>query len=136
VIELEPGRDGADELLVGEVVRRDDSRRIGLEAPVAARGDGPAPVPAEERGVDLLEEAVERGCVARRRVRIGARDAFSSPSLRAEIRPLAGTSKAGATGLEPATSGVTGRRSNQLNYAPGSRTIVARCWSSRAAAAA
>ena len=27
---------------------------------------------------------------------------------------------AGATGLEPATSGVTGRRSNQLNYAPSS----------------
>ena len=25
---------------------------------------------------------------------------------------------AGATGLEPATSGVTGRHSNQLNYAP------------------
>jgi hypothetical protein len=29
------------------------------------------------------------------------------------------TSKAGATGLEPAASGVTGRRSNQLSYAPG-----------------
>ena len=27
---------------------------------------------------------------------------------------------AGATGIEPATSGVTGRRSNQLNYAPNS----------------
>jgi hypothetical protein len=26
--------------------------------------------------------------------------------------------RAGATGLEPAASGVTGRRSNQLNYAP------------------
>jgi hypothetical protein len=25
---------------------------------------------------------------------------------------------AGATGLEPAASGVTGRRSNQLSYAP------------------
>jgi hypothetical protein len=31
----------------------------------------------------------------------------------------------GATGLEPATSGVTGRRSNQLNYAPGTRDSLA-----------
>jgi hypothetical protein len=31
----------------------------------------------------------------------------------------------GATGLEPATSGVTGRRSNQLNYAPGTGGSVA-----------
>src|SRR5438105_12417646 len=39
--------------------------------------------------------------------------------LRKQKSPAcAGLSKAGATGLEPATSGVTGRRSNQLNYAP------------------
>src|SRR3981081_1769482 len=30
---------------------------------------------------------------------------------------------AGATGLEPAASGVTGRRSNQLSYAPGKALI-------------
>ena len=29
-----------------------------------------------------------------------------------------GRNSTGATGLEPATSGVTGRRSNHLNYAP------------------
>ena len=34
--------------------------------------------------------------------------------------------KAGATGLEPATSGVTGRRSNQLSYAPSGRGSMAR----------
>jgi hypothetical protein len=32
---------------------------------------------------------------------------------------------AGATGLEPATSGVTGRRSNQLSYAPAASTQAA-----------
>src|SRR5581483_1995552 len=32
----------------------------------------------------------------------------------------------GATGLEPATSGVTGRRSNQLNYAPEPGTVYRR----------
>src|SRR5215210_5310760 len=33
-------------------------------------------------------------------------------------RGVEGAEGAGATGLEPAASGVTGRRSNQLNYAP------------------
>ena len=32
--------------------------------------------------------------------------------------PDSGVTKAGATGLEPATSAVTGQRSNQLSYAP------------------
>ena len=32
--------------------------------------------------------------------------------------PICRRLSTGATGLEPATSGVTGRRSNQLNYAP------------------
>jgi hypothetical protein len=43
-----------------------------------------------------------------------------APSGRSEGKgaALRGDSETGATGLEPATSGVTGRRSNQLNYAP------------------
>ena len=41
-----------------------------------------------------------------------------------ESPACAGLSEAGATGLEPATSGVTGRRSNQLNYAPAAEGSV------------
>src|SRR3954469_6694139 len=35
-----------------------------------------------------------------------------------------GREGAGATGLEPATSGVTGRRSNRLSYAPSEPRLV------------
>jgi hypothetical protein len=42
-----------------------------------------------------------------------------SPSRQHNMRVCRETEETGATGLEPATSGVTGRRSNQLNYAPG-----------------
>ena len=38
-----------------------------------------------------------------------------------ETLAVAGGQETGATGLEPAASGVTGRRSNQLSYAPGQR---------------
>src|SRR4051794_5158683 len=38
-----------------------------------------------------------------------------------QLRRIAVSCGAGATGLEPATSGVTGRRSNQLSYAPRAR---------------
>ena len=33
---------------------------------------------------------------------------------------------AGVTGLEPAASGVTGRRSNQLSYTPTEKVLIAR----------
>ena len=41
------------------------------------------------------------------------------PTFAKPLRPMASArGVAGATGLEPAASGVTGRRSNQLSYAP------------------
>lgn len=33
---------------------------------------------------------------------------------------------AGATGLEPATSGVTGQRCNQLYYAPAAEQVISK----------
>ena len=52
----------------------------------------------------------------------GRQNGLWSPTRIVGGRLKSGT---GATGLEPATSGVTGRRSNQLNYAPERRRIVA-----------
>jgi hypothetical protein len=49
---------------------------------------------------------------------IGAKPAVVYVSTDNKRCRFAGCFFTGATGLEPATSGVTGRRSNQLNYAP------------------
>ena len=45
----------------------------------------------------------------------------AAQSNRTKTMRKAGVPKAGATGLEPATSAVTGQRSNQLSYAPALR---------------
>ena len=60
-----------------------------------------------ERAWTRLDAEAERRC----RVASGPRTT-KSPACAGLLRG------AGATGLEPATSGVTGRRSNQLSYAP------------------
>jgi hypothetical protein len=52
-------------------------------------------------------------------MRHGIESQHESSQVVMVARSAAGLARrAGATGLEPATSGVTGRRSNQLNYAP------------------
>ncbi len=44
--------------------------------------------------------------------------AFSWETISRKTPQMRSLCATGATGLEPATSGVTGRRSNQLSYAP------------------
>src|SRR6185437_8370212 len=65
------------------------------------------------------------GKYSRSRVSIGNSGGGALPrcaSQRADLLPHTDDRLAGATGLEPATSGVTGRRSNQLSYAPAAST--------------
>ena len=65
---------------------------------------------------------------------IRCRDSGSDPKRRCRdfgSDPKSAERLAGLTGLEPATSDVTGRRSNQLNYNP---AAAARPWALAAAA--
>ena len=69
-------------------------------------------VAARVAGVRMKESAFALRATARQTSlchRLACRD---------EARPKGERSLAGSTGLEPAASGVTGRRSNQLNYDP------------------
>jgi hypothetical protein len=61
-------------------------------------------------------------CAAAAHVGRGSKRVLASHHGRAK-RGRTCEERAGATGLEPATSGVTGRRSNQLNYAPRGRPV-------------
>ena len=104
-------------------MRREGDARSGegtLEAPRSAAGGGTS---AERRGPRRAARArsvADLGGGARnvRNARRGTCEAAGSSRIGREM--------AGLTGLEPATSCVTGRRSNQLNYNPASRAPRAR----------
>ena len=78
-------------------------------------------LPIAELGMGEPQDFMPLRVAARRRDRHRRPQGPANP-VHACLQVLLET---GATGLEPATSGVTGRRSNQLNYAPGRRTILA-----------
>ena len=78
-----------------------------LREQTAKRG----PIPAQPPRVPHLETATQAG------------RAPSDQGGNPEEVPWQALQETGATGLEPATSGVTGRRSNQLNYAPGNAAV-------------
>ena len=79
-------------------------------------------------GVKLKQNANGLLCPHRRSISLPAHvrtgshyQSFAAPlseQPRNRKNRLQAVLRAGATGLEPATSGVTGRRSNQLSYAP------------------
>jgi hypothetical protein len=76
----------------------------------------------------ILRGGMRDGCAPPSRLRgYGETDFAGVTGLACldEARPQGERSLAGSTGLEPAASGVTGRRSNQLNYDPESNNEIA-----------
>ena len=130
------------ELLRGDLeeavreLKREPGEGLYVGGPAASAGAGGAgtdrrvrvhrPTPAGRPRPDAVRGALQaHRPEARRpaRVRLGGDgDALRAGGRRppASGRPRAGErlGGTGATGLEPATSGVTGRRSNQLSYPP------------------
>src|SRR4051812_6808131 len=97
--------DGDHGLEHASMARAENARRApGTPATAAMRRRPPSPFYA--RAVRIAAEP----CGA-----LVVREGAKALQLRTSSADHCG---AGATGLEPATSGVTGRRSNQLSYAP------------------
>jgi hypothetical protein len=80
---------------------------------------------ARSRDTGARMDALMRPAEWEKRAHKGANGTEPVSSFTSEERkaPSSSAFGTGATGLEPATSGVTGRRSNQLNYAPRRETV-------------
>jgi hypothetical protein len=106
-----PARDGAR--------RRRSRGERGVDRKAVPAGDNPIAVDRGSRRMNLRRDARKVPPSASTTVARGGCPLPTSASRRlTRNRGFAGETGAGATGLEPATSGVTGRRSNQLSYAP------------------
>src|SRR5450432_376822 len=96
-------------------------RRSGARAATAAvSAVAAAPTPTTTSASCSTPTTMLRGMAmgADWALRRGFRDATGRLAAPETLINAGDWVKAGATGLEPATSGVTGRRSNQLSYAP------------------
>ncbi len=97
--------------------RRRGAGRRRVAAPAARAGPARDARACDLGGGRFASRAAPRRSLRWRDAARGGRRGRRDPRA-ARHRTSRGFSGAGATGLEPATSGVTGRRSNQLSYAP------------------